>query len=288
MSEAGEGGAPVGRSGGDPLDALADNPACLFCGEPERFEIVEVWGHEFIFETCCEPLHEIVVHDMNDDPAWARELLRRAGIEALVGRQLRRLTDDEGCSLLLDYQLELRDVTLAAARDFVARHHRHCNPPATWRFGASIFNGHTLLGVVMVGNPVAPAFNGRGTLEVNRLCIRRDIPRPLAWNAASMLYGWSAREAQLLGWTRIITYTRIDEEGVSLRAAGWTQDGRVRGRGWHSGRRSRSNTNSWIDKVRWSRALNPKRVRPTMLPPNNPASAPSEWAIIAGLTAPFP
>lgn len=54
MSGAGEGSAPASRSGGDPLDAPADNAACLFCGEPERFEIVEVWGHEFIFETCCE------------------------------------------------------------------------------------------------------------------------------------------------------------------------------------------------------------------------------------------
>ena len=56
-------------------------------------------------------------------------------------------------------------------------------------------------------------------------------------------------------WRKIITYTRVDEAGTSLRAAGWTQEGRVRGRGWHSERRARSNTNSWIDKIRWSREL---------------------------------
>jgi hypothetical protein len=117
-----------------------------------------------------------------------------------------------------------------------------------------------MLGTVIVGNPVAPAFNGRGTLEVNRLCIRRDLPRALAWNAASMLYGWSAREAERRGWSHIITYTRADEEGTSVRAAGWQQEATVRGRGWHSSRRYRSNTNAWIDKVRWGKPLRPRRL----------------------------
>jgi hypothetical protein len=116
-----------------------------------------------------------------------------------------------------------------------------------------------MLGTVIVGNPVAPAFNGRGTLEVNRLCIRRDVPRALAWNAASMLYGWSAREAERRGWSHIITYTRADEEGTSVRAAGWQQEATVRGRGWHSSRRTRANTNAWIDKVRWGKPLRPRR-----------------------------
>jgi hypothetical protein len=75
-----------------------------------------------------------------------------------------------------------------------------------------------------------------------------------------MLYGWCAREAARLGWSKIITYTRADEVGTSLRAAGWEQEGRVHGRGWHGARRSRSNTNSWIDKVRWSRELRPRAV----------------------------
>ena len=122
----------------------------------------------------------------------------------------------------------------------------------TWRFHTGIYNGRTLLGVAIVGNPVAPGLNGRGIAEVNRLCIRRDTADALRWNAASMLYGWCAREAARQGWRKIITYTRVDEPGTSLRAAGWTQECRVRGRGWHSARRARSNTNSWIDKVRWS------------------------------------
>ena len=65
--------------------------------------------------------------------------------------------------------------------------------------------------------------------EVNRLCIRRDTAAALRWNAASMLYGWCAREAARQGWRKIITYTRVDEPGTSLRAAGWNQEGQRKG-----------------------------------------------------------
>jgi hypothetical protein len=73
-----------------------------------------------------------------------------------------------------------------------------------------------------------------------------------------MLYAHSAREADRRGFLRIITYIRDDEEGISLRAAGWVCEGPAAGRGWHSARRSRSNRYAWITKQRWSRALRPK------------------------------
>lgn len=98
---------------------------------------------------------------------------------------------------------------------------------------------------------------GQGVLEVNRLCIRRDVPSALAWNIASQLLGWAAREAARRGFLRIVTYTRADEPGTSLIAAGWTCEARVRGRGWHGRGRARSNRNGWIDKLRWGRVLAP-------------------------------
>lgn len=230
---------------------------CLFCDQPERVEIFEVWGHEWMFETCCEGLHEQLAIEMADDPDWAKQFLRTLDLETLCGSKLRRVSDDGGCGLILDWNLEIHDIDRACARRFIAQHHAHCRVPVTWRFHTGIYNGRTLLGVAIVGNPVAPGFNGRGIAEVNRLCIRRDTAVALRWNAASMLYGWCAREATRRGWRKIITYTRVDEPGTSLRAAGWTPECRVRGRGWHSARRARSNTNSWIDKVRWARELAP-------------------------------
>lgn len=70
-----------------------------------------------------------------------------------------------------------------------------------------------------------------------------------------------AREAARQGWTKIITYTHEDEPGTSLRAAGWEQEHKIRGRGWHSRSRARSNTNGWIDKVRWSKRPHPTFAR---------------------------
>jgi hypothetical protein len=100
--------------------------------------------------------------------------------------------------------------------------------------------------------------NGRGIAEVNRLCIRGDLHPMLRWSCCSMLYAHSAREAERRGFSRIITAIRDDEEGISLRAAGWVCEGAPGGRGWHSARRSRSNRNAWITKQRWSRTLRPK------------------------------
>ena len=109
-----------------------------------------------------------------------------------------------------------------------------------------------------VGNPVARALNGRGIVEVNRLCVRRDIASLLCWNAASMLYGAASRAAERAGFQSIITYTHETEDGASLRAAGWTRDGPAGGRSWHRPGRPRSNRNAFVPKVRWSRTLCPR------------------------------
>jgi hypothetical protein len=234
-------------------------PVCRFCGGPEHIDFADIWlDHTFTLQTCCEQSYESLVAEMNDDPAWARALLQHLGVETITGHRLRRLSDDGGARMLLDYKLNLRPIAFRAAQNFIGRFHRHCGPPVASRFRTSCWNGGTMVGVVTIGNPVAPALCGRGIVEVNRLCIRTDIAPALAFNAASKLYGWAAREARRRGWREIITYTRAeDERGTSLIAAGWEQRARVRGRGWHSARRSRSNRNGFFDKIRWGKSLEP-------------------------------
>ncbi len=261
-------------------DMLAEPVLCSFCGEPELVELFEMWGHEFMWSTCCESLHHSLVEEVNADPAWGRELLRRLGAEAYAGHRLRRLADDGGCGLVLDWQLELRPVSFAQARSFVGRYHAHCGMPTAWRFGQAIFNGQTMVGVVTAGNPVARAYNGRGIVEVNRLCVRRDVASALRWNAASQLLGWAARTAEQRGFSSIISYTRADEPCTSLTAAGYVREAVVRGRSWHSARRRRRNTNALVDKVRWSRALRPRTAK--VVKPNQaePPAIP-DWMRVA-------
>jgi hypothetical protein len=190
-------------------------PICIFCGAPERCEVFDVWDDgAFMLDACCDGMHDAAVDELQEGPKaaarWLSGLRDEAddvGVEALVGHDLRRVVDDGAGQLLLDWQLQLVPVTWAQARAFIAEHHAHCKPPRGWRFGVGIRNGSRLIGVASIGRPVARAFDAARIVEVNRCCIRRDIARPLAWNACSMLYGWAAREAKKRGFDRIITYT---------------------------------------------------------------------------------
>lgn len=112
-------------------------------------------------------------------------------------------------------ELQLVPVTFTEAVHFVAMWHRHNLPPTGHKFSVGVADGDVLVGVAMVGRPVARHFDDGRTLEVNRTCT--DETR----NANSLLYGACTRAAFALGYRRLITYTQADESGASLRAAGW-------------------------------------------------------------------
>ena len=118
--------------------------------------------------------------------------------------------------------LQLVPVQLWEAQAFVETWHRHHGPPVGHKFSIGVARPSTiadsdevLVGVAMVGRPVARHFDDGRTLEVNRTATD-GTP-----NANSMLYGAAARAAFALGYRRLITYTQGDESGGSLRAAGW-------------------------------------------------------------------
>jgi len=105
-------------------------PTCWFCGEPELLEICDIWtDHNLTLNTCCAGLLEEVAAEMQHDPEWARDLLRRLGAEALTGQRLRRVCDGEGGTPMLDYKLQVRPVTFRDVCAFVRRHHAHNAPP---------------------------------------------------------------------------------------------------------------------------------------------------------------
>lgn len=227
---------------------------CLFCGGEERVALADIFADgAFTIETCCHGMHEFLC--AQDEDAW-REQLLALGINDLTGQRLRRVLP-EAESLVLDYALAIRPVTLRDAKAFVRAHHAHNpSPPAGWQFGASIYNGPQRIGVMICGRPVARKIDASATIEVSRLCLRRDIPDGLRWNAASMLYGWAARESRLRGYKAVITYTLKDIElGTSLIAAGWQRDAVTRGGSWSRAPRPRIDKAPITAKVRWKRRL---------------------------------
>nr|WP_199565773.1 XF1762 family protein [Spongiactinospora rosea] len=96
----------------------------------------------------------------------------------------------------------------------MAWQHRHLGPPPGAKFAIGVATTEALVGVVMVGRPVARAFDDGLTAEVTRLATD-GTP-----NACSALLGAAWRTARAMGYRRLITYTRAGEPGTSLHAAG--------------------------------------------------------------------
>lgn len=158
-------------------------------------------------------------------------------------------------SLKIDYGLVECEVTQAQAKEFIKEWHRHHKPPVGWRWGHAVSNGGLLIGVAMVGRPVARAINHKQVVEVNRLCVHPDLDGALVWNAASQMYGAAAREAKRRGFKKIITYTLESESGVSLKAAGWIAEAKTKGGMWNTPSRERQDKGPTCRKIRWAREL---------------------------------
>lgn len=127
--------------------------------------------------------------------------------------------------------LEIVPITLAEANAFVAQHHRHHKPVVGHKFSIGCSSGDHIVGVAIVGRPVARYLDDGWTLEVNRLCT--DGTK----NACSMLYAAAWRAARAMGYKKIVTYILETESGTSLKAAGWKCVGQAGGLRWTGRRR---------------------------------------------------
>lgn len=112
-----------------------------------------------------------------------------------------------------------------------------------------------VVGVVILGRPVARLLQDGFTAEVTRLATVREPdedgrergPR----NACSMLYAAAWRVARALGYRRLVTYTLVEEGGASLTAAGWRRVGEAGGGSWSRGERPRIDSHPTQLKCRW-------------------------------------
>lgn len=136
----------------------------------------------------------------------------------------------------------LCSVTLAEANAFVAAHHRHHGPVVGHKFSLGAVVGEKIIGIAIIGRPVARARDDGSTLEVARLAT--DGTK----NACSFLYGAAARATFALGYKRLGTYILASEPGMSLTAAGWRLIGEVPGRSWSCQSRPRIDRYPMQDK----------------------------------------
>lgn len=136
-------------------------------------------------------------------------------------------------------------VTLREARAYVERTHRHHKPPQGGLFAIGASEGGEIIGVVIVGKPVARMLADGWTCEVTRLAT--DGSR----NACSMLYRAAWRAARAMGYRRLVTYTLPEEGGSSLRAAGFKLIGEAGGGSWSRPSRPTVDMHPLQTKLRW-------------------------------------
>tara|TARA_R100000988_G_scaffold18366_1_gene8867 strand:+ start:747 stop:1202 length:456 start_codon:yes stop_codon:yes gene_type:complete len=134
--------------------------------------------------------------------------------------------------------LKVIPISLKEANDFVENFHRHNGRTARdgGKFAIGASNTDQLLGVAIVGRPVARLLSDGFTAEVLRVCTLPDTTK----NVCSFLYGRCWRIWQQMGGTRMITYTLADETGASLRGAGWKIVGTTKPGGWDRKNRARN------------------------------------------------
>jgi hypothetical protein len=237
---------------------MLDNSRCPFCDD-DPFFAWEIYGNSPYAPACCEA---------------AAATIEAEGAAAFYGRSYTALFRDEfGLPLR---RIDVGDIGRPSCAVFplvvhnpgpgtrgwqsdvfadIDEHHSHHDAPVGWKFGIAVSNGFTRVGVAVVGRPVARMIATRddSVLEVTRVCCWGD-PR-LRHNAASKLYGACRREAKRRGYSRLITYTLVSEDGASCKAANFTPTHISEGGGWSRPSRRRTNSAPTCEKVRWELGL---------------------------------
>lgn len=107
-----------------------------------------------------------------------------------------------------------------------------------------------IIGVVVVGRPVARGCDQYEVAEVTRLCTEGGK------NVCSFLYAAAARVCKEMGFKKIQTYILESEPGTSLLAAGWEHEADTKGGDWNGKKRKGRRTDQpQVPKQRWAKQL---------------------------------
>jgi hypothetical protein len=141
--------------------------------------------------------------------------------------------------------LHIAPIYKEEANRFVNEFHRHNEGCGNASFAVALRDETGLKGVAVLGRPASPWVDDEVTLEIKRVCVVADVP-----NGNSMLYGASQRIAKALGYRRVVTYTLMEETGISLKASGFV-------RTHESPENYKSN-----ESIRWPNRKHRPRVKP--------------------------
>lgn len=139
--------------------------------------------------------------------------------------------------------------TYRFAKDYVNKFHRHHDSSQGCKFCIAVKNDNEICGVAMCGRPVSRRLDDGLTMEINRVCTNGTK------NACSILYGACCRIAKAMGYTNVITYTLESENGASLKASNFVNEGIAGGTKW-TGVRDKGQKIPNELKQRWRRNLN--------------------------------
>jgi hypothetical protein len=142
-------------------------------------------------------------------------------------------------------RLTVVPLPLDEANAYVERHHRHSNPTQGHKFSLGAAIGEQIVGVAIVGRPIARYLDDGWTLEALRVCSTGER------NVCSFLYGACWRAARALGYRKLVTYTLKIEPGSSLRAAGWRVVAETGVQSWERPNRPRVDKHPLQERLRW-------------------------------------
>lgn len=134
-----------------------------------------------------------------------------------------------------DKQMYHTALKLREAQEFIQAFHRHSPPLKRHMFSIGVSShqgwGGKLLGVATVDRCSSAWSKRYDHVELRRLCIRPDAKK----NTASFLIGKAKDACFAMGYRVIVTYTKPNECGASLKASGfWLQKARwVKGKPEH-------------------------------------------------------
>lgn len=93
--------------------------------------------------------------------------------------------------------MNLKPISLKTACEFVSENHRHNLPPQGHKFSVALEQDGKLIGVVIVGRPIARHNDDGYTAEVTRCCVLSGFP-----GANSKLYAAAWRAVKGMGYPK--------------------------------------------------------------------------------------